>query len=69
MTFKSYDELVSAYEKQFAIAKDVYLKAIEETNRMADRIEEFKLDYSYKYPKLYDDSLLEIKKKIASGIK
>lgn len=36
---------------------------------MADRIEEFKLDYSYKYPKLYDDSLLEIKKKIASGIK
>lgn len=69
MTFKSYDELISAYEKQFAIAKDVYLKAIEETNRMADRIEEFKLDYSYKYPKLYDDSLLEIKKKIASGIK
>lgn len=69
MIFKSYDELVVAYEKQFAIAKDVYLKAIEETNRMADRIEEFKLDYSYKYPKLYDDSLLEIKKKIASGIK
>lgn len=69
MTFKSYDELVSAYEKQFAIAKDVYIKAIEETNKMADRIEEFKLDYSYKYPKLYDDSLLEIKKKISSGIK
>ena len=34
MTFKSYDELIAAYEKQFAIAKDVYLKAIEETNRM-----------------------------------
>ena len=69
MTFKSYDELVVTYEKQFAIAKDVYLKAIEETNRMADRVEEFKLDYSYKYPKLYNDSLAEIKKKIATGIK
>lgn len=69
MTFKSYDELIAAYEKQFAIAKDVYLKAIEETNRLADRIEEFYLDYSYKYPKLYEDSLAEIKKKIVSGIK
>lgn len=69
MTFKSYNELIAAYEKQFAIAKDVYLKAIEETNRMADRIEEFYLDYSYKYPKLYEDSLAEIKKKIVSGIK
>lgn len=69
MTFKSYDELIAAYEKQFAIAKDVYLKAIEETNRIADRIEEFYLDYSYKYPKLYEDSLAEIKKKIVSGIK
>lgn len=69
MTFKSYDELIAAYKKQFAIAKDVYLKAIEETNRMADRIEEFYLDYSYKYPKLYEDSLAEIKKKIVSGIK
>lgn len=69
MTFKSYDELIAAYEKQFAIAKDVYLRAIEETNRMADRIEEFYLDYSYKYPKLYEDSLAEIKKKIVSGIK
>lgn len=69
MTYKSYDELIAAYEKQFAIAKDVYLKAIEETNRMADRIEEFYLDYSYKYPKLYEDSLAEIKKKIVSGIK
>lgn len=69
MTFKSYDELIAAYEKQFAIAKDAYLKAIEETNRMADRIEEFYLDYSYKYPKLYEDSLAEIKKKIVSGIK
>ena len=39
---KSYDELVSALhmKNNFAIAKDVYLKAIEETNRMADRIEE-----------------------------
>ena len=69
LTFKSYDELVKAYEKQGAIAKDVYLKAIENTNVMADSIEEFKLDYSKKYPKLYDDSMGVFKQKILDGIK
>lgn len=69
MTFKTYKELIECYKKQRAIPEDVYLKAIEETNLMADRIEDFELDYSYKYPKLYDDSLGVFKQKIIQGIK
>ena len=69
LTFKTYDELVAAYEKQGALAKDIYLTAIENTNVMADRIEEFKLDYTKKYPKLYSDSMAVFKQKILEGIK
>ena len=69
MTFKTYDELVYAYQLQNALPRDKYLQAIEETNRMADRVEEFKLDFAFKYPKLYDDSLSVFKQKIIQGIK
>lgn len=69
LTFKTYDELVKAYEEQNALTKEVYLQAIENTNVMADSIEEFKLDYSKKYPKLYDDSEKALKEKILNGIK
>ena len=69
MTFKTYEELVECYKCQDSISEDKYLEAIENTNRMADMIEEFKLDYSYKYPKLYDDSLGAFKQKIIQGIK
>ena len=69
MTMQTYSGLVDCYELQNAIPKDKYLQAIEETNRMADRIEVFKLDYSYKYPKLYEDSLSVFKEKIIQGIK
>ena len=69
MTFKTYEELVNCYKAQNGISENKYLEAIENTNHMADRIEEFKLDYSYKYPKLYDDSLGVFKQKIIQGIK
>lgn len=69
LTFKSYDELVDAYRKQGALSLDIVLNAIENTNVMADMIEPFELDYSKKYPKLYDDSLGVLKKKIVAGIK
>lgn len=52
LTFKSYDELVQAYENR-GLPKDIYLEAIENTNVMAESIETFQLDYSKKYPKLY----------------
>ena len=56
LVFKTYDELIDAYEKQNALPKEVYIEAIQNTNRMAEQIEEFQLDYTPKYPKLYNDS-------------
>ena len=68
LTFKTYDELVNAYELQNAIPKEAYLEAIENTNKMANQIEEFKLDYTPKYPKLYNDSERVFKQKIKEGM-
>ncbi len=65
----SYDELVQLCHMQDALPMDVYLDAIEMTNMVADMIEQFKLDYSYKYPHLWgDDSEAVLRAKIADGI-
>ena len=69
LTFKTYDELIDAYDKQNALSKKVYMQAIQNTNIMADSIESFELDYSKKYPKLYNDSEKALKEKIVKGIK
>ena len=69
LTFKTYDELVEAYEKQNALSMDIVLEAIENTNKLADRVEEFTLDRSYKYPHLWEDSEKLFIKKIKEGIK
>lgn len=53
LSYKSYDELVEMFAKQNALPEAMYLEAIENTNRMADSVEPFKLDISFKYPKLY----------------
>lgn len=65
----SYDELVQLCRMQDALPMDVYLNAIEMTNTVADMIEPFELDYSYKYPHLWgDDSEAVLRAKIADGI-
>ena len=53
LTYKTYDELVSAFRAQNALPEEVFLEAIENTNRMADMVEPFDLDKSIKYPILY----------------
>lgn len=53
LTYKTYDQLVAAFEKQGVLPADVYLEAIENTNRLADMTEEIVLDTSIKYPILY----------------
>lgn len=53
LTYKTYDELVEMFRIQHALPESVFLQAIENTNRMADYVEPFDLDVSFKYPKLY----------------
>ena len=68
--FKTYDELVDACKKQNAIPMSAYLQAIENTNKIADMIEEFTLDTEYKYPHLWgDNSERVLRDKIIQGIK
>ena len=69
LTFKTYEELVEAYDKQGALPKEVYLEAIENTNVMSDMVEEFSVDRSHKYPKIYENSDDIFKQKIKDGIK
>ena len=49
LVFKSYDELVVAYKKQNALDETIYLRAIENTNKIADMVEVIELDFSFKY--------------------
>lgn len=66
----SYDGLVDLCRQQDALPMDVYLDAIEMTNTIADMVEPFELDYSYKYPHLWgDDSEKVLRAKITDGIK
>lgn len=69
LTFKTYDELVEAFKKQNALPMDVVLEAIENTNRVADRVKPFTLDKNTKYPKIYDDSEKAFKDKINQAYK
>ena len=76
LTYKSYDELCDMFEKQ-GMDKYIYLEAINNTNVMADSVEDFELDTSFKYPILYgeqDEQILlerlreKYKEKIVKGI-
>lgn len=70
LTFKTYEELIRACKLQAAIPMEAYYDAIENTNKIADMVEEFDIDYSYKYPHLWgDDSGKVFKRKIMEGIK
>ena len=64
LTYKSYDELVEMFDRQGALPSSVYLTAIENTNVMAASVEEFELDTSFKYPKLYEDEERVFKQRI-----
>ena len=68
LTFKTYDELIESYKKQSSLPMDTILKAIENTNKIADMIEPFELNREYKYPKLYEDGEQVLKQKINEGI-
>lgn len=69
LSWKTYGEMVQAFEEQDALPRDVYLGAIAETNVFADMVEAHQLDYSNKYPRLYEDSEKEFKNRILKGAK
>lgn len=53
LTYKSYDELVDAFRRQNCFEENVYTEAIRNTVVMAESVEDFELDTTFKYPMLY----------------
>lgn len=69
LKFMSYEELVDLCRQQNAIPMEDYLKAIEQTNVIADMIEPWDIDYTYKYPHLWGNNSEKIfRDKISQGI-
>lgn len=68
LKFKTYDELVMAYETQNAVPREKYLRAIENTNVLADMIEPFEIDRNTKYPHIYDNPEETFVQKINAAI-
>lgn len=64
LTWKTYDELVEAYRVQDALSEEEYMSAINNTNVMADMIEPFELDRSFKYAKIYEDGEKVLREKL-----
>lgn len=67
LSWHNYEEMVNVFIQQNVLPEDVILDAIEETNRIADIIEDYSLDYSNKYPRR-ENSEEEFKKRINDGI-
>lgn len=55
LTYKSYDELVEKFKEQDSLPMDIILQAIENTNVMANSIEELSFNTENKYPLLYGE--------------
>lgn len=64
LTYKSYDELVEMFRRQNVISEDDYLIAINNTNTMAENVDEFELDLTFKYPKLSNNEEADFKSRI-----
>ena len=60
LTYKTYDELVESFRKQNSLPMDVVLEAINNTNVMADSVEEIYIDTANKYPILYGEKDEEV---------
>lgn len=69
LTYKSYDELIDMFKMQGALPEEVYLEAIENTNKMAESVETFELDKSFKYAKCYDDDEAVLKQRVNESYK
>lgn len=55
LSYKSYEELVEAFRIQDSLPMDIIEEAIENTNVMANSVEELTIDTHNKYPFLYGD--------------
>lgn len=68
LTFKTFEQLTEAYKKQNALPEESYMEAIENTNIMADMVEEYEICADIKYPKIYDHPEETFRKRVYDAI-
>ena len=69
LTLKSYDELIELYRSQYTDKEmGLIYQAIENTNVLADMIDDYDLDDTPKFPQLYDNPMEVFKQKINEGV-
>lgn len=69
LSFHSYGKMFSMFQKQ-GIWEDAQIhEVMQMTNVIADMVEPWEIDYSKKYPQLYDNPEEVFQQKIAEGIK
>ena len=68
LKFKTYDELIDAYRLQGSLPEKIYMQAIENTNVLANMVEEFTLDKGTKYPHIYENPEQEFANKIKEAV-
>ena len=64
LVMRNYDEVVEALRIQGVLTQEQIIEGLENTNKLANMVEEFELSRSPKYPKLYENPLDELKKRI-----
>ena len=69
LVMRNYDEVVEALRIQGVLTQEQIIEGLENTNKLANMVEEFELSRSPKYPKLYENPLDELKKRINKGVK
>jgi len=55
LVIKGYDEFREMFIKQGVLSPEVIDTALENTNKIADMVEDFELDLTFKFPNLYDN--------------
>jgi len=69
LTFHSYDKMFEMFQRQDIFTDEEIHEAMQMTNVIADMVEPWEIDYSKKYPQLYDDPERVFQEKISEGIK
>lgn len=67
LKFHDLNGLLAEYEKQNAIPREVYGEAIDNTNLLADMVEEYEIDCGIKYPHIYENPEETFRQKIAEA--
>ncbi len=69
LSFHSYEKMFTMFQRQGIFTDEQIHESMQMSNVIADMVEPWEIDYSKKYPQLYDNPEEVFQQKIAEGIK